>query len=166
MLSLLQDNEGCLPLNKTSACLPKIVTEGQLDSHVWKNDQYFPLWFVKIYTSVSDATRPLCFDLGFTDGRLNSDSLYWCSSSVIGFADLTRVSLTNLRYCSSPSMSTFLIVFQTVTFMLSLVARTKRSSLSSRNGRPISSTTEYYNSYVTSFTNVAWTLEPGCCSWW
>ena len=101
----------------------------------------------------------LVFGLGFTDGRLNSDSLFLCSDTVIAFADWTSVSLTNLRYWSSPNISAFLPVSETVTLMISLMSRTK---LSSRNGLPISSTTA--DSDLASLTNVAWT--PGWCSWW
>ena len=63
-----------------------------------------------------------------------------------------RLSFTNLlfftKYFDIPH-----IVSQTVTFMISLVSRTKRSSLSFRNGLSISSTTAYD---LTSLTNVAW----------
>ena len=47
---------------------------------------------------ICDITCPFCFDLGLTDGRLNSGSVL-CSGSVIGFADSISLFLTNLRYC-------------------------------------------------------------------
>ena len=122
---------------------------GQLDFQVWKIAHDFRLWFGKIYrpTSLKKSAvilkwcyLHLVFDLGFRDGRLNSGSLFLCSGSVIGFAESTSLSSTTLlfftKYFNIPHT-----VSQTVTFMICLVSRTKRSSLSSRNGLFISPTT-------------------------
>ena len=77
------------------------MTEGQLDSHVGKNGRLVWEDINKrekiVQLSLCDVTCPLCFDLGFTDGRLNSGSMFLCSGSVIGFAYSTSLFLTNLR---------------------------------------------------------------------
>ena len=99
----------------------------------------------RVQSFLSAVTCPLCF----THGRLSSGS--WIYAVV-----LWKVLQNQQVFLWQTWGTVFHQVFQH-SFMISLVSRTKRSSLSSRNGLPISSTTA--DSDVTSFTNVAWT--PG-----
>ena len=108
-----------------------------------KNYRDFRLWFGKIYTNVkkrvqsflSVVTCPLCFDVDFTDRRLNSGSCFFMQ----WFCE--RFCWLNKSFFDKPEVLFFTKYFnihswiqRSSQFMISLVSRTKRSLLSFRNG--------------------------------
>src|SRR5688572_19933972 len=89
----------------------------------------------------TDDNVCLMCDLSGTNGRLKRGKLFRLIRSLTDCDWVRRRSLTNVSYYFCPVSSRCFIVLITAVSARSLVSRTRRSLLSSRNGFPISSIT-------------------------
>ena len=109
-----------------------------------------------------EDTCKLDLDFFLGERRLNNGSLFFFIGSEMDVVRFSNRSVTKVSYCCFPNSSAWRTEETTAVSMMSLVSSLSRSSLSSRNGLPISSITS--TRLLTCWTKVIWELFV--CSWW